>query len=134
MDPNSAHQTWSRWTFGVVPGVRKHRSVREVRDHCKRFTAKAFGSATSMRIDQVLIHGVHCVKIDVRTEGHPVNDPQYVEWMAAQFRRFFTEGFGPGTVMRLETKLEAGSRQDGTPSEQLIILPSIAIEGVTSHE
>lgn len=123
MNPNSAHQIWSKWTFHVTPG-RKIRTTRaELEANCGRFGRKAFGSASQMRITTkkgVLI-------VDVRTEGHPVHEPPYVEWMRQQWARFFLNGFGAGTTVTLDTKLEAGSRQDGTPADQLIILPSIAV-------
>lgn len=134
MNPNSQHQIWSKWQFGVVPGRKLRRSIEEIKVNCQRFGRKAFGSAAAMRITIPTIDGVRCLLVEVLAEGHPVHDPKYVEWMGDQWRTFFTKGFGNGTVMRLETKIEAGSRQDGTPSDQLIILPSIAIEGASSHE
>jgi hypothetical protein len=44
-----------------------------------------------------------------------------------RWRSFFTLGFGPGTNTVLDRELKAGSRQDGTPSEQLIILPPVQL-------
>lgn len=64
--------------------------------------------------------------IQVRTEGHPAHDPAYVRWMTQQWRRFFDEGFGPGTDVSVNVKVEAGDVQDGAPPAQLIILPSLA--------
>lgn len=126
MSPNSAHQLWSRWTFTVTPGRRVERPFANVRDNCARFGRTAFGAASAMR---VTTHGNRWV-IDVRTEGHPVHDARYVDWMTAQWRRFFVNGFGVGTVVQCDTKLEAGDRQDGRPAAQLIILPSVAVTGV----
>lgn len=127
MDPNSRHQIWSRWTFTVTAGRPVARPVAEVRANCARFGRKAFGSASEMRVTQI----GSTWTIDVRTEGHPVHELRYVEWMTAQWCRFFENGFGAGTTVRCATKLEAGSRQDGTPAEQLIIMPPLAVKGVT---
>jgi hypothetical protein len=63
--------------------------------------------------------------IQVRTEGHPAHDPDYVNWMTRQWRRFFNEGFGPGTTVSVKVKIEAGDTQDGRPPDQLVILPSL---------
>jgi hypothetical protein len=45
--------------------------------------------------------------------------------MQANWQRFFESGLGQGTTVRMKVKLMAGSRQDGTPSEQLLIMPHI---------
>ncbi len=124
MNLNSEHQVWSRWTFSVIPGRRIH-SFAEVRLNCARFGRKAFGSATRMRIQ----YDPKAWIIDIQTEGHPVHDPHYVSYMLNNWTRFFVSGFGMGTEVSLLTKLEAGSRQDGKPSAQLILLPSISIGG-----
>lgn len=50
MNPNSAHQVWSRWTFTVTPGRSIARPVANVRDNCARFGRKAFGAASEMRV------------------------------------------------------------------------------------
>ncbi len=70
--------------------------------------------------------------IKVRSERHPVHDPRFVEIMKARWEQFLTLGFGVGTVVTLKTKLEAGSRDDGTPADQLIIMPPFTI-GVIDH-
>ena len=125
MNPNSAHQTWSKWTFRVTPGRTVVRSFDQVKENCARFGRKAFGSVAQMRVTLLPLGYL----VEVRAEGHPVHDPAYVDYMAAQWRRFFDSGFGAGTVVVCETKLEAGSRQDGSPSDQLIIVPPIAVQG-----
>jgi hypothetical protein len=123
MDPNSRNQVWSRWTFNVTPATARPRPLANVRENCARFARKAFGSATEMRVSGE--GGRWCV--DVRTEGHPVHDPAYVAWMRAQWERFFVSGFGVGTSVEINARLEAGDRQDGRPATQLIILPTIQI-------
>jgi hypothetical protein len=64
--------------------------------------------------------------VEVLTEGHPVHDPQFKQYMADNWRLFFVSGFGLGTAVKMTAKLMAGSRQDGTASEQLIIMPTIS--------
>lgn len=84
---------------------------------------KGFGSSSQMRIRKIGLQYV----IEVRTEGKPVHDPGFVKYMADSFSKFFKVGFGNGTTTETEAKLEAGSRQDGTPAEQLMILPGLKI-------
>ena len=67
--------------------------------------------------------------VEVRTEGHPVHDDEYVRSIRRQFSQFCKMGLGVGTRISLSTKLEAGSRQDGTPPEQLIMLPKFQVPG-----
>lgn len=123
MNPNSVNQLWSRWTFVVTPKVWKTYSFESVRVTCARFARLVFRSATEMKVEEKLRHYV----IDVRTEGHPVHDPQFVERVRVMWQKMFEGNFGNGVRVELTTKLEAGSRQDGTPSDQLVILPSIPV-------
>lgn len=123
MNPNSEHQLWSRWTFTVMPGTIRNRPFNEVCDNCARFARKAFGSAGEMKV----VRTGDGYTIDIRVEGHPVHDARFVAYYAHMFRRFFESGFGVGTTMTLDARLEAGSRQDGTPPDQLLILPSLSV-------
>lgn len=66
--------------------------------------------------------------IEVRTERHPVHDARFVDWMTEQWTRFFVNGFGVGTKVTCSTKLEAGSRQDGTPADQLVMIPPVCLD------
>lgn len=125
MDPNSANQTWSRWTWEIVPS----RSLLmwtfpEVRTNCARFAKRAFGLATQMRVTQV----DNWWRVDTRTEGHPAHDPSFRAWMLGNWDKFLRAGFGSDSKIDVEVKVEAGSLQDGTPSQQLIIMPTIEIE------
>lgn len=139
MNPNSEHQIWSRWVFTVTSRRKARgpyqvkgpqRSFGEIEQNCARFGRKAFGAATEMLV-QNRIEGTKVVHtIQFRTEGHPVHDPSYVAYMLTNFTRFFVAGFGPGTEVKLDTRLEAGSRQDGKPSDQLIMLPPLAVGGL----
>lgn len=122
MNPNSTHQMWSRWTATVTtdPALVPP-SFEQVKENCARFYRKAFGSATELNITGSDVPGGTWI-IDCRTEGHPAHDPTYVAYMTSELRRFLVVGFAHAQVA-FDVKLEAGSRQDGTPADQLIFGP-----------
>jgi hypothetical protein len=68
-------------------------------------------------------------EVAVLTEGHPVHESPYVEYVHDQWKKFFVQGFGPGCEIQTHARLEAGDRQDGRPADQLIILPSLPVQG-----
>src|SRR5688572_7131329 len=130
MNPNSRHQVWSLWTWTVMPGARRAIPFAQVRENLKKFGRREFGSVSQMNVKyQASGHWI----VKVRSEGHPVHDPRLVEIMKGRWLAFFTLGFGVGTTVELETKLEAGSRDDGTPAEQLVILPPFRLTGENDH-
>lgn len=126
MNPNSGHQRWSKWTFTIGPGGTKRPPFADVRANAARFGRKVFGSASQMRV-RVWRDGR--VVIEVRTEGHPVHDPAYVASVRALWLRWALVGWGVGTTLQLTTRLEAGSREDGTPPDQLILAPPLCVGG-----
>jgi hypothetical protein len=119
MNPNSTNQIWSKWTFTVHP--QKLVDFATVKQNCARFGRQAFGSVSQMRITQNLQDWV----IEIRTEGVPVHEPAFVTYMYENWCKFFYNGFGVLSTVACSSKLEAGSRQDGTPADQLIIVPPI---------
>lgn len=123
MNPNSQHQRWSFWSYTVYPGAPASVPVHftEMRLNCMRFGRLLFGSASCMRI----VHTKLYWEVSVLSEGHPVHDPQYVEWMHEQWRQFFNKRFGNQCEVRVHARLEAGDRQDGRPPDQLILLPEL---------
>ena len=125
MNPNSTNQWWSYWKFTVTPPVWRQLDFENVRSIYARFGRTTFGSATQMKVTEHMWEWV----IEVRTEGHPVHDPNFAKNITAQWEAFFRHNFGKGVKVVTETKLQAGSRQDGTPAEQLIMLPSVAAVG-----
>lgn len=131
MNPNSANQRWSKWVFVVSPGGIKRPSFAEVKLNAARFARTRFGQSSAMKVAEhctsqgVLVLNVW--EITVRSEGHPVHDPAYVNWMRCQWQSWAEKGFGPGTVVTLDAKLEAGSRQDGTPTDQMIMAEPLRI-------
>ena len=134
MDPNSKNQMWSRWTYTVYPMALKRPNLATVKYNCAKFGKKVFQSASEMSV----MCGLEKAKpgekrrlfweIDIRTEGHPVHDTAYVEYVHDLWRRFFREGFGQQCEINCKAKLEAGDRQDGKPADQLIIIPTIKID------
>jgi hypothetical protein len=134
MNPNSGNQRWSKWIFTIVPGPRHKvlaRSFADVKANAARFAKRGFKSATSMRVTYQLrdfgVRKINVYVIEVLTEGHDVHDPAYVDYVKREWTVFAEKGFGPGTTLELEARLMAGSRQDGTPADQLIIAPSVAL-------
>lgn len=125
MNPNSANQRWSRWTIVVSPAKSIPRNDATVHANTARFLRKAFGAASEARITKQNGQWI----IEVRSEGHPVHDPTFVGFMSSSLLQFFVMGFGVGTKVATVARLEAGSAQDGTPPEQLVMLPSLI--GVT---
>lgn len=121
MNPNSANQTWSLWTFRVSPGRPIPRTVNEVKTNVARFGRKVFGTA-----------GQGCVEADTaaqewickfRVEGHPAQERGYRAHILKLFTAFFVNGFGAKTTVRMEAKLEAGEPESGGARSQLLILP-----------
>lgn len=120
MNPNSANQYWSKWIIQVIP-FRPMRTPEEVELNAARFLHKMFGSTATAKftLDSVPL------QFEVLAEGHPATDPSYVAFCTQNLQKFFTVGFGIGTKVAVTASLKAGSAQDGTPSAQLIVLPSL---------
>lgn len=123
---NSEHQRWSLWEYRVYPDVTKRPDFETVKANCARFGRLVFGSVSQMRIRNATDdYGRLFWEIVVLSEGHPVHDPAFVDWMHAQWRTFFHNGFGPTCEIRVHARLRSGDREDGTPPDQLIILPTL---------
>lgn len=133
MDPNSKNQRWSKWVFLIHPGGTKRPSFCDVKSNAARFARLRFGMTTAMEVKKEynVAASKDVWRISVRSEGHPVHDPDFVKFMTEQWQRFGELGFGPGTRTEcLEAKLEAGDRQDGTPRDQLIIMDASFLPNV----
>jgi hypothetical protein len=125
LNPNSANQIWTEWRWTVHPGRRVRRPFEEVKTNLARFAALAFGSVTRLRIGEF----TNGYRIEITTEGAPLHDPDYRDYMDRNWKKFLILGFGEGTNVQLETKLLAGSRQDGKAPDQWIEIPTIRMEG-----
>jgi hypothetical protein len=130
MNPNSTHQRWSLWEYRVYPDGTKRPDYATVKKNAARFGRVLFGSASQMRLTCATDQYARLYwEIAVLTEGHPVHEPLYAEWMHKQWARFFRQGFGPSCEVQSHARLEAGDRQDGRPADQLILLPALPHEG-----
>lgn len=126
MDPNSQHQRWSRWVFGVEASPSKRPSVKECVDNARRYFAKAFQSTVGrVRCDAQGTY--YCFVVEI--EGPPAHDPEYVRALKADItERFLRPGFGPSVqLVRCEVGLLAGDTEDGTPPEQFLVVPQLPV-------
>lgn len=122
--PNSQNQRWSRWLFGVRTD-RRRPSVQECIENARRFFVKGFGSAGRVRCDR---RGTYYSFV-VEVEGPPAHDPAYREHVKAQFaEHFVARGFGQGArLVTFEVGLLSGSHEDGSPPDQLLVLPHLKL-------
>lgn len=130
MNPNSAHQRWSQWTFAIRATPRRLPGHDEVLDAARRFFRMLFRTtAGQVRIE---IRGrIYTVQIQV--EGPDAHDPQVREQVRTQFfSDFVHKGFGPGaSLIEMEVRLLAGSAEDGRPRAQLLVLPPLSLTSVS---
>lgn len=139
MNPNSSHQTWSRWRATVtVPFDRTHTTdafAEEMKTACGRFYKKLLGSATALKIDRQLslIRAESRFIVEARTEGPPVQDPRFRRLQCDQIGAFFGRNLrhyckdGEKVRVHVDVYLEAGDPGDGRPPSQLIIAPGIPL-------
>jgi hypothetical protein len=128
VNPNSQNQRWSLWEYRVYPDALHRPDYESVKTNAARFGRLAFTSAASMRIRQATDdRGRMYWEIAALAEGLPVHDPAYTEWMHEHWRKFLKHGFGEKSEILCHARLEAGDRQDGTPADQLIILPALSL-------
>ena len=128
MNPNSQHQRWSLWEYRVYPDAMHRPPFGMVKENAARFGRLMFGNASQMRIRCAT--DAYCRlfwEIAVLSEGHPVHDPQWTEWMNAQWTQFFRKRFGASCEVQCHARLEAGDREDGRPPDQLIVLPGLKL-------
>jgi hypothetical protein len=124
LNPNSANQIWTAWKWTVRPGRRLRRPFEEVKLNISRFAATAFGSVTRLRIAEC----AEAYVIEATTEGAPLHDPDFRDYMERNWKKFFILGFGEDTTVELRTTFLAGSQQDGKPPAQWIEIPTIRME------
>jgi hypothetical protein len=126
LDPNSQHQLWSRWVFGVEASPRKLPDVKECAENARRFFAKGFKSTMGqVRCDQQGTY--YCFIVEI--EGPPVHDPEYRAEVKARFEeKFMRLGFGPSArLTRFHAGVLAGDKEDGRPPEQLLVMPTLRL-------
>ena len=121
MNPNSKNQRWTKW---VITATQTNRVIpfEVFKTNVAKFARKVFGSASVMDIEE----GTLVWEVRVLSEGLASHDPTVVEYVKTLWTRFLREGLGPSTMVEVTAALKAGSREDGTPPDQLIIMPSLA--------
>lgn len=144
MDPNSAHQRWSRWTVRIALGPGPRPTLAEVVENARRFVRAVFQTtAGRVRVvEEATVGGTteppaaviaraarplvaDVVVIQAEVEGVPVHDAGYVESVRRQFLDHFVARGFRGSTGTVEAALLAGTREDGTPGDQLLVVPSI---------
>ncbi|MCC6989929.1 MAG: hypothetical protein IT181_13070 [Acidobacteria bacterium] len=139
MDPNTQHQLWSRWDVTVTPpktmtGPAQRALLEEMRTAWARFVRRAFVTTTGQvrleRRRRWLFSRRFTIFAQARLEGAPAHDPQYRDVMKRRIVTFFGSGFGSGTQVRIDVRIEAGDLQDGQPAAQMIVLPTLT-DGAT---
>lgn len=126
MDPNSQHQLWSSWVFGIQASPTKRPDVREVVDNARRYFTTVFHSTTGrVRCDEQ--GGYYVVIIEI--ERPPAHDVTFASRVRDDFReRFVKQGFGPkAQLVRFEVSILAGDQQDGKPPDQLLVMPYVSL-------
>lgn len=126
LNPNSQHQMWSRWIFAVEPEAGRHPPrVSVLIDNMCRFSRAGFKSTVGrVRCE----HTERCYSMIVEIEGPPAHDPGYVASVKKEFiAKFMVPAFGSGArLARFEVGVLSGDKQDGTPPDQLLILPQLS--------
>jgi hypothetical protein len=109
----------------VWPGRRVAVPFQPIKLELARFARRRFGSAGQMRITEKIDH----YEIDVRIEGKPAHDPDFVRHERMAWHAYLMEMFGMRTRVELRgPKVEAGDVQNGKPRDQLVIIPQEVLE------
>lgn len=127
MDVNSKNQMWSRWIFGIEADPSKTPFMKDCIENSRRFFAKLFGRAGRARCE---IQGTYYV-FTVEVEGVAAHDPDVQKAVTLQFMKdFMHKGFGHSAHLKtIVVSVLAGDRQDGTPPDQMIVLPFLDLRG-----
>ncbi len=128
-NPNSAHQTWSRWAFLVETPRMPPKDA--IVDNARRYFAAGFRTqAGRIHVTTYESPRLNLCSILCEAEGPPVNDSAYQDAVLKDFTLKFLPGFGPGArVSNFTVTLLAGSPEDGRPATQLLVLPPL-VDGV----
>ena len=119
-NPNGQNQLWSKWTFTVwEAGKRPARADVEL--NVARWLRKGFGSVSAARVSKTVLGW----RFECLTEGRPAHDPEYVAAVRSGFKDFVEKGWGVLASCKVNVKIMAGSKQDGKPAEQMVVMPHI---------
>lgn len=126
MDPNSANQLWSMWTFTIREAGRRvsraefeHNMVRWIRMGFKHGRCKVTQRPLGW-------------KVEVLVEGVQANDPAYVASVKKGFADFVRKGWSLGAWGKVECQVMTGEVEQGKPRSQMIEVPSIIMTLVLS--
>ena len=125
LDPNSAHQLWSHWTFTVL--ATHHIPLNEVKINAARWLKRVFRAVGRGRVTES-VGGTSVANryvIECEVEGPPANDPGFVAAIRLEFLKFVEMGWGPLASGDTRVRIIAGDRQDGRPPVQHIEIPRI---------
>lgn len=124
MNPNSAHQLFSKWVVRVRPPHGFAPTFDTVQVNVSRFVRKGFGTCGEMTITRKGRDWIVMFLVD--SQRHP-HDQDTFRYFARSFTRFFREAFGATTEVNVDAKLMAGARLDGQAPDQMIRMPRIQI-------
>jgi hypothetical protein len=128
VDPNSAHQRWSRWRFTIEARPPRLPSRDQFAHNFARYVRRLLGTTVGRAQVSIVRDGpAHLYVGVVELEGPDVHDPAYRAWVQREFAGVFVaKGFGPGARLRqMDAILLAGSAEDGKPARQLLVMPPI---------
>lgn len=127
VDPNSAHQRWSRWVFVVtLEGQSARVQLNPVRDAWQRYIPRLFKTTVGRGMATMHAGDVNRCVLTAEIEGPAVHDSMYRDYVRREFVNVFMLGFGPGARFDgMDASLLAGSAEDGSPAKQLVVLPSL---------
>jgi hypothetical protein len=124
MNPNSAHQLWSKWIITVRANTPYTPAYAEMRQNVGRFLRKGFGSAGQWRLRWFPRNNVWVVQMLAESARHP-HSKQDFDYFKDAFVAFFRNGLGQQAHVHIKARLMAGERLDGRPSDQMLIMPSL---------
>ena len=126
MNPNSAHQLWSLWTFEFTA---RHAVPYNVSYNARKFFKQLFNTDVGqVRVNSWPTDSFKTTlwSIDLRIEGPPAHDPDCRASVQKQFtEHFMKRGFRLPQFKSMEVSILAGDVQDGKPPDQLIVMPTL---------
>lgn len=129
MNPNSAHQQWSRWTI-TVEDRNASRSKQEILSNARTYFRMLFRSSVGrIRVDRRSTFAYRFVgwRIVIEIEGPPAQDPAYRKAAATDILTQFVEKGFRHRRARVDVALLAGQTEDGRPPSQLLVIPPIPV-------
>lgn len=123
--------------MGIEASPRKLPPKAVVIDNARRYFAAGFKSQAGRLTvkllrtptDARLIRRASYYYISLLIEGPPASDPDFRAAVKRDFtERFVRVGFGPtARLVMFRCEIVAGDKGDGSPPEQLLVLPTIRL-------